>query len=123
MRCSPFMIDAETIFCKGCKCEAAPNRGVKQTEKSGSHRVFGRFSALKQKMSGKTGWFCYAKKSRCDILYQKMKSKNVSLAVEIYPREGTETASLFSFGSSYPVEIYPREGTETFYALLDSRRQ
>ena len=85
------MIDAETILRKGCKCEAAPNRGVKQTEKSGSHRVFGRFSALKQKMSGKTGWFCYAKKSRCDILYQKMKSKNVSLAVEIYPREGTET--------------------------------
>ena len=85
------MIDAETILRKGCKCEAAPNRGVKQTEKSGSHRVFGRFSALKQKMSGKTGWFCYAKKSGCDILYQKMKSKNVSLAVEIYPREGTET--------------------------------
>ena len=86
------MIDAETILRKGCKCEAAPNRGVKQTEKSGSHRVFGRFSALKQKMSGKTGWFCYAKKSGCDILYKKMKSKNVSLAVEIYPREGTETA-------------------------------
>ena len=85
------MIDAETILRKGCKCEAAPNRGVKQTEKSGSHRVFGRFSALKQKMSGKTGWFCYAKKSGCDILYKKMKSKNVSLAVEIYPREGTET--------------------------------
>ena len=85
------MIDAETIFRKGCKCEAAPNRGVKQTEKSGSHRVFGRFPALKQKMSGKTGWFCYAKKSGCDILYKKMKSKNVSLAVEIYPREGTET--------------------------------
>ena len=85
------MIDAETILRKGCKCEAAPNRGVKQTEKSGSHRVFGRFSALKQKMSGKTGWFCYTKKSGCDILYQKMKSKNVSLAVEIYPREGTET--------------------------------
>ena len=42
-------------------------------------------------MSGKTGWFCYAKKSGCDILYKKMKSKNVSLAVEIYPREGTET--------------------------------
>ena len=76
---------------KGCKCEAAPNRGVKQTEKSGSHRVFGRFSALKQKMSGKTGWFFYTKKSGCDILYKKMKSKNVSLAVEIYPREGTET--------------------------------
>ena len=85
------MIDAETILRKGCKCEAAPNRGVKQTEKSGSHRVFGRFSALKQKMSGKTGWFCYAKKSGCDILDKKMKSKNVSLAVEIYPREGTET--------------------------------
>ena len=93
------MIDAETIFRKGCKCEAAPNRGVKQTEKSGSHRVFGRFSALKQKMSGKTGWFCYAKKSGCDILYQKMKSKNVSLAVEIYPREGTE-APLAESGSA-----------------------
>ena len=85
------MIDAETIFRKGCKCEAAQNRDVKQTEKSGSHRAFGRFSALKQKMSGKTGWFCYAKKSGCDILDKKMKSKNVSLAVEIYPREGTET--------------------------------
>ena len=53
-----------------------------------------RFSALKQKMSGKTGWLCYAKKSGCDILYKKMKSKNVSLAVEIYPREGTETPFL-----------------------------
>ena len=42
-------------------------------------------------MSGKTGWLCYAKKSGRDILYKKMKSKNVSLAVEIYPREGTET--------------------------------
>ena len=29
------MIDAETIFRKGCKCEAAQNRGVKQTEKIG----------------------------------------------------------------------------------------
>ena len=29
------MIDAETIFRKGCKCEAAQNRGVKQTKKSG----------------------------------------------------------------------------------------
>lgn len=98
---------------KGCKCEAAPNRGVKQTEKSGSHRVFGRFSALKQKMSGKTGWFCYAKKSRCDILYQKMKSKNVSLAVEIYPREGTETRCTRCSTSFFSVEIYPREGIET----------
>ena len=107
------MIDAETILRKGCKCEAAPNRGVKQTEKSGSHRVFGRFSALKQKMSGKTGWFCYAKKSGCDILYKKMKSKNVSLAVEIYPREGTETiCSLISY-TDIGVESYPREGTET----------
>ena len=26
------MIDAETIFRKGCKCEAAQNRGVKQVE-------------------------------------------------------------------------------------------
>lgn len=34
------MIDAETIFRKGCKCEAAQNRGVKQMEKSGSHRDF-----------------------------------------------------------------------------------
>ena len=34
------MIDAETIFRKGCKCEAAQNKGVKQTEKSGSHRSF-----------------------------------------------------------------------------------
>ena len=28
------MIDAETILRKGCKCEAAPNRGVKQTDTS-----------------------------------------------------------------------------------------
>ena len=109
------MIDAETILRKGCKCEAAPNRGVKQTEKSGSHRVFGRFSALKQKMSGKTGWFCYTKKSGCDILYQKMKSKNVSLAVEIYPREGTETLARLPQKHFFRlVEIYPREGTETY---------
>ena len=107
------MIDAENIFRKGCKCEAAQNRGVKQTEKSGSHRGFGRFSALKQKMSGKTGWLCYAKKSGCDILYKKMKSKNVSLAVEIYPREGTETIVVAKKGSPKKVEIYPREGTET----------
>ena len=85
------MIDAETIFRKDCKCEAAQKQGRETDGKSGSHRVFGRFSALKQKMSGKTGWLCYAKKSGCDILYKKMKSKNVSLAVEIYPREGTET--------------------------------
>ena len=78
------------------------------------------------------------KKSGCDILYKKMKSKNVSLAVEIYPREGTETTSLFiSFMSSalkfipvrgrkqrevfviclFAVEIYPREGTETTVML------
>ena len=108
------MIDAENIFRKGCKCEAAQIRGVKQTEKSGSHRVFGRFSALKQKMSGKTGWFCYAKKSGRDILDKKMKSKNVSLAVEIYPREGTETGRAQRPGeSATQVEIYPREGTET----------
>ena len=86
---------------------------MKQTEKSGSHRVFGRFSALKQKMSGKTGWFCYAKKSGCDILDKKMKSKNVSLAVEIYPREGTETHSNLDHLHYPQVEIYPREGTET----------
>lgn len=106
------MIDAETILRKGCKCEAAPNRGVKQTEKSGSHRVFGRFSALKQKMSGKIGWFCYAKKSGCDILYQKMKSKNVSLAVEIYPREGTETRSA-GLANYIRCHNYPSEGIET----------
>ena len=106
------MIDAETIFRKGCKCEAAQNRNVKQTEKSGSHRVFGRFSVLKQKMSGKTGWSCYAKKSGCDILDKKMKSKNVSLAVEIYPREGTEIFSAFNRICAGSVEIYPREGTE-----------
>ena len=82
------MIDAETIFRKDCKCEAAQNRGVKQTKKSGSHRVFGRFSALKQKMSGKTGWLCYAKKSGCDILDKKMKSKNVSLALKFIPVRG-----------------------------------
>ena len=75
------------------------------------------------------------KKSGCDILYKKMKSKNVSLAVEIYPREGTETFSVQIVGCNPPtlkfipvrgrkrkiakmrkthlVEIYPREGTET----------
>lgn len=82
------MIDAETIFRKDCKREAAQNRGVKQTEKSGSHRVFDRFFALKQKMSGKTGWFCYEKKSGCDILYKKMKSKNVSLVLKFIPVRG-----------------------------------
>ena len=107
---------------KGCKCEAAPNRGVKQTEKPGSHRVFGRFSALKQKMSGKTGWFCYAKKSGCDILYKKMKSKNVSLAVEIYPREGTETTAIAGIVQVNLVEIYPREGTETTKFLVFASR-
>ena len=64
-------------------------------------------------MSGKTGWLCYAKKSGCDILYKKMKSKNVSLAVEIYPREGTETRSPEELAQFLSVEIYPREGTET----------
>ena len=64
-------------------------------------------------MSGKTGWLCYAKKSGCDILYKKMKSKNVSLAVEIYPREGTETMMALSNYTITLVEIYPREGTET----------
>ena len=107
------MIDAETIFRKGCKCEAAQNRGVKQTENRIRTGVFGRFSALKQKMSGKTGWLCYAKKSGCDILYKKMKSKNVSLAVEIYPREGTETYHSMIRAHFFNVEIYPREGTET----------
>ena len=33
--------------------------------------------------------------------------------VEIYPREGTETASGRRRESAYLVEIYPREGTET----------
>lgn len=104
------MIDAETIFRKGCKCEAAQSRGVKQTEKSGSHRVFGRFSALKQKMSGKTCWFCYAKKSGCDILDKKMKSKNVSLAVEIYPREGTETAGETCLLQNMELKLIPVRG-------------
>ena len=121
-------------FAKTVSAKRPKNTGVKQTEKSGSHRVFGRFSALKQKMNGKTGWSCYEKKSGCDILYKKMKSKNVSLVLkfipvrgrkpflvvklwqapaEIYPREGTETIS--STMISYPLkaEIYPREGTET----------
>ena len=70
---------------------SGPKQGRETDGKIGFAPGFGRFSALKQKMSGKTGWFCYTKKSGCDILYQKMKSKNVSLAVEIYPREGTET--------------------------------
>ena len=43
-----------------------------------------------------------------------MKSKNVSLAVEIYPREGTETVRIAAlYSSRLYVEIYPREGTET----------
>ena len=33
--------------------------------------------------------------------------------VEIYPREGTETVTLFSSTELRAVEIYPREGTET----------
>ena len=69
-------------------------------------------------MSGKTGWLCYAKKSGCDILYKKMKSKNVSLAVEIYPREGTETWAGQIYGIDVQVEIYPREGTETIVRHL-----
>ena len=44
-----------------------------------------------------------------------MKSKNVSLAVEIYPREGTETVAGFLVAICALVEIYPREGTETTY--------
>ena len=114
------MIDAETIFRKGCKCGAAPNRGVKQTEKSGSHRGFGRFSALKQKMSGKTGWFCYAKKSGCDILYKKMKSKNVSLAVEIYPREGTETISTVNKDNPVKLKFIPVRGDGNFFKRRNS---
>ena len=43
-----------------------------------------------------------------------MKSKNVSLAVEINPREGTETEKLAEKYEKSNVEIYPREGTETF---------
>ena len=42
-----------------------------------------------------------------------MKSKNVSLAVEIYPREGTETRQTREKTRRKMVEIYPREGTET----------
>ena len=95
-------------------------------------------------MNGKTGWFCYAKKSGCDILYKKMKSKNVSLAVEIYPREGTETVRLprplqdhalkfipvrgrkqcvtCLFLQGRDVEIYPREGTETLFAGISVKK-
>ena len=72
-------------------------------------------------MSGKTGWFCYAKKSGCDILDKKMKSKNVSLAVEIYPREGTETI-VVCHSLERQVEIYPREGTETRLDRVISHR-
>lgn len=39
-------------------------------------------------MNGKTGWFCYAKKSGCDILDKKMKSKNVSLVLKFIPVRG-----------------------------------
>ena len=61
-------------------------------------------------MSGKTGWLCYAKKSGCDILYKKMKSKNVSLAVEIYPREGTETLSQAPFLRHRKLKFIPVRG-------------
>ena len=47
-----------------------------------------------------------------------MKSKNVSLAVEIYPREGTETRWKRFYPARAAVEIYPREGTETPKELL-----
>ena len=46
-----------------------------------------------------------------------MKSKNVSLAVEIYPREGTETSRSMDDAGLKIVEIYPREGTETYIPL------
>ena len=61
-------------------------------------------------MSGKTGWLCYAKKSECDILYKKMKSKNVSLAVEIYPRDGTETFTNGSVAVSQSLKFIPVRG-------------
>ena len=35
------------------------------------------------------------------------------VAVEIYPREGTETAASYHPRHTAAVEIYPREGTET----------
>ena len=68
-----------------------------------------------------------------------MKSKNVSLAVEIYPREGTETAKsppifdvialkfipvrgrkpeMQTANLHFCVEIYPREGTETAFLIM-----
>ena len=49
------------------------------------------FPHWNKKWAVKQVGFAMQKKSGCDILYKKMKSKNVSLAVEIYPREGTET--------------------------------
>ena len=42
-----------------------------------------------------------------------MKSKNVSLAVEIYPREGTETVCLRPLRILTMLKFIPREGTET----------
>ena len=104
------MIDAEIIFCKGCKYEAAQNRGVKQTEKSGLHRVFGRFSALEQKMSGKTGSFCYAKKSGCDILYKKMKSKNGSLALKFIPVRGRKPLMTAQYTDLHLLKFIPVRG-------------
>ena len=68
-----------------------PKQGREADGKIGFAPGFWMLFRIETKMSGKTGWFCYAKKSGCDILDKKMKSKNVSLAVEIYPREGTET--------------------------------
>ena len=42
-----------------------------------------------------------------------MQTANLHFCVEIYPREGTETAFLIMLCIIYTVEIYPREGTET----------
>ena len=39
-------------------------------------------------------------------------------AVEIYPREGTETIALLYILALLIVEIYPREGTETIADII-----
>ena len=69
-------------------------------------------------MNGKTGWFCYAKKSGCDILDKKMKSKNVSLAVEIYPREGTETHSIARRWYLISLKFIPVRGRKRHAAIF-----
>ena len=56
---------------------------------------------------------------------RKPRAVKISLQtfVEIYPREGTETALSILTAFSRGVEIYPREGTETRMATLPFHNQ